>query len=43
MPSLTNSITQVKVKFEILFASSFKDNEDDETLYGWYDAILEGN
>lgn len=38
---MINTITKIKCKIDILFAGSFKDEEDD-TLYGWYDAVLEG-
>lgn len=38
---IKNTITQFKCKFSIIFAKSFK-YKDDETLYGWYDAVLEG-
>lgn len=38
---MINTITQIKCKIDILFDGSFKDEEDD-TLYGWYDAVLEG-
>lgn len=41
MTSLSNAITKLKYNLNILFADSFKD-EEDETLYGWYDAVLEG-
>lgn len=39
---LKNTLTGLKYKFVNLFAASF-DDDDGETLYGWYDAILEGN
>lgn len=39
---LKNTLTGLKYKLVNSFAESFSDDAD-ETLYGWYDAILEGN
>ena len=38
---MINTITGFKYKIISIFSASFEDG-DDETLYGWYDAILEG-
>lgn len=42
---IKNTITGLKYKVIGIFEGSFndEDNDDDSTLYGWYDAILEGN
>lgn len=38
---IKNTITGLKYKVINLFEASFND-DDDEALYGWYDAVLEG-